>query len=51
MGGSCAACIGQFVVDLGLFLLSSFAKELYCPQDYAPDAVFLCLFTYSTMKK
>ena len=51
IGGSCAACLGQYVVDMGLLFMSGVAQELYRPQDYASDAVVLCLCSHSFMKK
>ena len=50
-GGSCAACIGHYVIDLFLLLDLRVTKELYWPQDYASDVVFLQLFLYSTLRK
>ena len=45
-GGSCAAIIGHKVVDLFLLQQAGVAKELYHLQDYASDAVVLCLCSH-----
>lgn len=51
VGGSCAACIGNYVVDPFLLQEAGVAKELYRPQDYASDAVVLRLCSHDTLKK
>jgi hypothetical protein len=50
-GGSCAAVIGHYVINLWLLLEAGVVHELIRPQDYSYYSVVLSLFSHDSVKQ
>ena len=51
IGGSNAACIGNYYIDTNLLLMAGVSSELLVPKDFASDKKVEQLFSYPTISK
>ena len=51
IGGSNAACMGDYCIDTNLLLMAEVSSELLAPKDFASDKKVEQLFSYPTISK
>ena len=49
IGGSCAAIIGEYLYVIGLLQAAGVTRELWIPEDFASDLIFLKINSHSTI--